>query len=83
MITRCFCDVTSITLLLLNISGGYDVALAFRLKMTSCGCFFLSGLKLIFHWNARLFIFAKLLFSSRAEVIAIMDYRQQGRMVSK
>ena len=31
--------------------------------------FFRSGLKLIFHWNAQLFIFAKSLFRSRAEVL--------------
>ena len=36
--------------------------------MTSCACFLGSGLKLIFHWNAHLFIFAKSLFSSRAEI---------------
>ena len=37
--------------------------------MVSCACFFRTGLKLIFHWKADLFIFAELLFSSRAEVL--------------
>ena len=37
--------------------------------MTSWACFLGSELKLIFHWNAHLFIFAKSLFSSRAEVL--------------
>ena len=31
----------------------------FPLKMTSCVCFFGSGLKLIFHWKAHLFISIK------------------------
>ena len=52
-----------------NTCGGFHVTLDFRLKMTSCGCFFGSGLKLIFHWKAYLYIFAKLLFISRAEVL--------------
>ena len=68
MISRCSWDVTCITLLW-NTSGGCDIALDFRLNMTSCACFLVSGLKLIFHWNAHLFIFAKSLFSSRAEVL--------------
>ena len=41
----------------------------FLTKMASCACFFESWLKLIFHWNAHLFFFAKSLFSSRAEVL--------------
>ena len=69
MIPRCLWDGACITLLLLNTSGGCDIALDFWLKMTSCACFFESGLKLIFHWNAHLFIFPKLLFSSRSEVL--------------
>ena len=70
MIPRCFGDVVCITLLLLlNTSGECDIAWDFRLKMTSCTCFLGSGLQLIFHWNVHLFIFAKLLFSSRAEVL--------------
>ena len=69
MIPRCFWDVVCITLLLLNTTEGCNVALDFRLKLTSCACFLGSGLKRIFHWNDRLFIFAKSLFSSRAEVL--------------
>ena len=72
-VSRCFWDVVSVTLLLLllllNTSGRYDIALDFRLKMTSFACFLGSGLKLTFHWNAYLFTFAKSLFSSRAEVL--------------
>ena len=41
----------------------------FRLKIISCACFVGSGLKLILKWNAHLFIFAKSLFSSIAEVL--------------
>ena len=70
IIPRCFWLVVCITLLLLlNTSGRCDIALDFRLKMTSCACFLESGLKLIFHCNVYLFIFAKSLFSSRAEVL--------------
>ena len=69
MIPRYFWDVVCIALWLLNTSVGCDIALDFRLKITSCACFLGSGLKLIFHWNAHLFIFAKSLFSSRAEVL--------------
>ena len=69
MIPRCFWDVVCITLLLLNTGGGRNIALDFRLKVTSCACFLGSELKLIFHWNDHLFIFAKSLFSSRAEVL--------------
>ena len=70
-VSKCFWDVVSVTLLLLllNTSGRYDIALDFRLKMTSFACFLGSGLKLTFHWNAYLFTFAKSLFSSRAEVL--------------
>ena len=37
--------------------------------MTSCACLFGSGLKLIFHRKTHLFIFAKSLFSLRADVL--------------
>ena len=69
MIPRCSWDLVCITLLLLNTSGGCEIALDFRLKVTSCASFLWSVLKLIFHWKAHLFIFAKSLFSSRAEVL--------------
>ena len=69
MTPRCFWDVVCITLLLLNTGGGRNIALDFRLKVTSCACFLGSELKLIFHWNDHLFIFSKSLFSSRAEVL--------------
>ena len=49
MIPRCLWDAACIKLLLLNTSSGCDVALDFRLKITSCACFFGSRLKLIFH----------------------------------
>ena len=80
MIPRCFWDVVCITLLLLllllllNTSGGCEGALDFRLKMTSCACFLWFELKLIFHWNAHLFIFAKSLFGSRAEVLPCYEF---------
>ena len=69
MIPRYFWAVTCVTLLLLNTSGGRNIGLDFRLKMTSCACFLGSSVKLIFHWNVYLFIFSKSLFSSRAEVL--------------
>ena len=43
MIPRCFWDVACITLLLLNTSGGFDIALDFRLNMNSCTWFYGSG----------------------------------------
>ena len=49
LIPRCFWDVVCITLILSNISGGCDISLDFRLKVTSCACFIGSGLKLIFY----------------------------------
>ena len=49
MIPRCFWDVVCMTLLLLNTSGGCDIALDFQLKITSCACFLGSGLKLVSH----------------------------------
>ena len=39
MISRCLWDVACITLSLLNTSWGCNIALDFRLKMTSCACF--------------------------------------------
>ena len=71
-----FGDVACITLLI-NTSGGCNIALDFQLKMTSCASFFGSGLKLIFHWQAHLFIFSKSQFSSST---VIMDHRKQGRI---
>ena len=55
--------------LLLNTSGGCNIALDFRLQMTLCTCFFGCESKLIFHSKAHLFIFARSLFSSRVEVL--------------
>ena len=49
VIPRCLWDAACIALLLVNTSDGCDVALDFRLKITSCACFFGSGLKIIFH----------------------------------
>ena len=68
MIPRWFWNVVSI-ILLLNTSGGWNIALDFQLKITSCACFLGSELKFIFHWNSHLFVLAKSLFSSRAEVL--------------
>ena len=59
MIPRYFWAVTCATLLLLSTGGGCNIGLDFWLKMTSCACFLRSGVKLIFHWNVYLFIFAK------------------------
>ena len=73
-IPRCFWFAAFITLLLLlllllNTCEGCNITLDFRLKMTSCACFFGSGLKAICNWKIHLSIFAKSLFSSRAEAL--------------
>ena len=66
-----FWDVACITIILLKTSGGCNIALDFRLKMTSCACFFRSLLKLILHWKVHLFILTKSLFNLRAEILPL------------
>ena len=73
MTPRCLWDAACITLLLLNTSGGCDVALDFRLKMTSCACFFGSGLKLIFHRKAHL---CQVVIQFKNRGIAVMNHRK-------
>ena len=72
MIARCFWNVLCITLLLLNISGDGGMWYCFKFS-TKNDCpwlfFFWIWIKLVFRWNAHLFIFAKSLFSLRAEVL--------------
>ena len=58
IIPRCFWAVACITLLL-NTTRGCNIGLDVWLKLTSYACFIGSGLKLILHWKAHLFIFAK------------------------
>ena len=64
-----FVTLLLLLLLLLNTCLGCNITLDFRLKMTSCACFFGSGLKAIFNWKIHISIFAKSLFSSRAEAL--------------
>ena len=55
------------TWLLLNIKGRCEVFFNFLLKITSCACLVMSGLKLIFHCNTQSWTLARLSFNSFAE----------------
>ena len=66
-ITKCFWVSDWITMLLLKINEGWDDFWILRDKRTSSACFFGSGIKLIFHWNAQLFILPKSSFKFFAD----------------
>ena len=52
-----FCQLGWITNVLLKLNDGWFGLLSFLEKITSRACLLGSGLKLIFYWNAYLFIF--------------------------
>ena len=56
-IPRCLWVVDWMTTVLLKFNDGGFGLISFLEKITSCACLLRSGLKLIFHWNAHLFIF--------------------------
>ena len=58
---KCFWESALLTGMLLKNVLGWIFLVAFLLKMTSWACFVGSGLKLIFHWKAHLFISFRLL----------------------
>ena len=59
---KCFWKSTLLTGMLLKNIFESIFLVVFLLKMTSSTCFVGSGLKLIFHWNAHLFISFRSLF---------------------
>ena len=67
-IPRCFWEYIQVTLALLNSNGGWTVFFNFWLKMTSCACLVVSGLKFVFHRVAQLLILSKSLLRLFAEV---------------
>ena len=67
---RCFSDSVWLTWELLKVRLGWTGFLSFLLKITSCACLVWSGLYIIFHWQAHLLIFPRLLMSS--SVLAAM-----------
>ena len=54
---------------LLKFNDGWFGLLSFLEKITSCACLLGSGLKLIFHWNAHLFIFFRSSFKFFADKV--------------
>ena len=58
-IPKCFWVSDRVTMLLLKINEGWDDFWILREKITSWACLLGSGLKLIFHWKAQLFILFK------------------------
>ena len=57
-----FWESASLTGMLLKNILGWTFLVVFLVKMTSWACFVVSGLKLIFHWKAHLFIAFRSLF---------------------
>ena len=57
--SKCFCDETCWTGLVLKKISGCITFLTLWVKITSCACLERSGLKLIFHWKAHSFILSK------------------------
>ena len=86
MIPRCFWGVACIILLLLNTSGGCDIALAFQQKMASCACVF------VFFWiwvkthsplKGPTIYLCQFAIQLKSRGIAAMDHRKQGLVISK
>ena len=66
-IPKCFWVSDWFTILLLKINEGWDDFWILQEKITSCACLLESGLKLIFHWQAQLFILLKSSFKFFAD----------------
>ena len=69
---ECFWGSALLTGILLKNILGWISLVEFLLKMTSYACFVGSGLKLIFHWNAHLFISFRSLFTLLAVLSATL-----------
>ena len=76
MIPRCLWDAACITLLLLNTNGGCDVALDFRLKITSCACFFWIWVKTHFPLKDPSINLCQVVIQFNSRGIAVMDHRK-------
>ena len=83
MIPRCFWDVVCTALLLLNVSVGCDIALDFRLKITSYACFFRIWVETHFLLKRSSIYLRQVASQFKSRGIVIMDHRKQGRIVSK
>ena len=68
------------TTILLKFNDGWFGLLSFLEKITSCACLLGSGLKLIFHWNAHLFIFFRSSFKFFAD--KVISWTTENREVS-
>ena len=66
-IPKCFWVSDWVTILLLKINEGWDSFWILREKRTSWACLLGSGLKVIFHWKAQLFILFKSSFKFFAD----------------
>ena len=60
--------------------GRYTTFLTLRVKITSCACLDGSGLKLIFHWKAYLFILSK--SSQSCLAVALASFVNVNKEVS-
>ena len=75
--------VICITVLLLNTTGGCEIALDFRLKMISCACFFMICVETHFPLKRPSIYLCQVAIQFKSRGSAIMDDRKQGRIVSK
>ena len=66
---KCFCESALLTGMFLKNILGWILVVVFLLKITSWACFVGSGLKLIFHWKAHLFIS----FRSLLRLLAVLS----------
>ena len=66
IIPKCLWELTWDTTLLLKTSSGWILLFIFRINITSWVCLLRSGLKLIFHWKAKLLICLRSSFSFSA-----------------
>ena len=80
IIPRCLWFVDWMTTVLLKFNDGWFGLLSFLEKISSCGYLLGSGLKLIFHWNAHLFIFFRSSFKFFAD--KVISWTTENREVS-
>ena len=83
MIPRCFWNVACITLSLFKTSGECNIALNFRLKMTSCACFFWIWVKIYFPLKGPSIYHCQIVIYFKSRGIVIMDQRKEAHVVSK
>ena len=80
IIPRCLWFVDCMATVLLKFNDGWFGLLSFLEKITSCACLLGSGLKLIFHRNADLFIFFRSPFKFFAD--KVISWTTENREVS-